>query len=324
MAVACSLVRAGHDRGTFLDHLTAPINQLGQQYRWNTKKPYNKLSDSSYHTKLARSWRLAVAEIAAAPHPANRVEALQVIGEVKSAAATHTWGGRTGLRDREVLANVHDIAQERATASPSVSVREILRRSTQRNAMTVARALTSLVETGWLDSHREKDISLPTTYYLRVPANVSRSYSPTEVFGAATPKHQAVTRRDSARDTVALLHGQRAAEIWAALTDKPAEAADLIAQSGVSKPTVYRWLPRLAAVGLASKSSDGRTVSTDGLADAEQEAAVVTSDRDARIKLDREGWNAWTERHREATERSRAAEAKAKRRSAWKRRTSRG
>ena len=111
-----------------------------------------------------------------------------------------------------------------------------------------------------------------------------------------------------------------AALIWSVLGDDPIRQHEVIERSGTSKPTVRRWLPRLAASGLAHQTPDGWVASSVGLPDAQAEAADVEALRDARIKLDREGWSAWVEQRRESVVRSRKAEAEAKRRAAWKRR----
>lgn len=320
MAIACALVRAQHPKGVFIDLLTDPINRLGEQYRINVRKPYNRVGDRAYLGKLDRTWAKALRLIAASTHPTNDVEALQTIGEARAAAAAHQWSGRAGLRDKEVLAIVHAIAQERATGSPSVSVREIFSRSTYRNVSSIVRALASLRDAGWFDSRRDPDPALPSTYYLRWPDEGTQSISLTGVVGAAAPKHTVDADRSLGRKSVAMMHGQPAALVWSVLSDEPLRQHEVIERSGTSKPTVRRWLPRLAASGLATQTPEGWVTSTAGLPDAEAEAADVEALRDQRIKLDRAAWAVWNEQRRVSVERSRKAEAEAKRRGRWKKR----
>ena len=319
MAIACPMVRLGHAEHDFKALMLDPVNRIGEQYRKRVKKPYTRYNDRDFHRELEKAWAKAVAKVAATPHAHDRAEALQIIGEARAAADTATWRGQAGARDQAILALVHTIAQERATASPSVSIREIWRRSSYRNANTIARALLSLRDTGWLDARRDSDPAQPTTYYVRLPATVPLSDSPSGVPAAAAPKHTAVSQRNAAeRDAVALLHGQHAAKLWAVLGDEPVSLSALAARAEVGKASAHRWLPRLAAVGLATKTPDGWSSDDSGLSDAEHEAQAITEQRDERITLDREAWHSYREQRSASVEHAREAEASAKRRSAWK------
>ncbi len=337
MSLAVSMVNGGLDWQDFHAALTDPRNGLSDWALRRANGTPRQAHDT--YVRLDRTWRKAQAFVATSPPVANRREVLQVVGEMRAEADLREWPGRGGIRDREVYCALLGLATERATLTPSVSVRTLTEMTSFRGWKTICRALDSLVAQGVLQRIAPGSGDQPGRYRL-VPACVSDRHisshaelGGTDVSlrdGGATGSAGSEEREwplaplSRGRTRLGLVLGAHAAAVHAALVDEfPVPVAAIVSRSGASRATVYRWLPRLARLGLAREAPGGwMATSLDPERVAfEHDVPLIEEDRHLRHELARSGYRQARETGREQWVRQREA-AVARSRAARKRWTS--
>lgn len=329
MSVAVSMVNHGWTWAEFHAELTNDQNGLAD---WAMRRANGSpRNNHDSYVRLERAWRKAERFVADRPAIQDTTEAVQTVGELRGLADHRQWPGRGGQRDREVYVALLAVATRCATLTPAVAVRTLTEQSSFRGWKTICRAIDSLVEQGLLTKLAPATSGGPTRYQLVSPPVPRRHTSSHAELGGAhvSLRHDASgTGGDTASDLpvlaplsrertrLALMFGAHAAAVHAALVEFPMPVSALVNRSGVSRRTVYRWLPKLALLGLARKMPLGWVV---GDTDPDRVAfeygvELVERDRYERHELSRRGYQEalaiWRERGADWREQREAALAR--------------
>lgn len=272
MAVAVAMVRAGHTGSDFVREMSEPDNRLSAWYR--RKDDGRRRGVAASAQKMWREWDKAVRFAADNPQVHSPAEALQQLGLIRAATGEHTWAGRSAARDQWVLSVLIAEAQRRTTLTPAISLRTICEASPFRRPQTIANAIRSLSSRGWVEVVSPGSRSLPAVYRLRVPkagqgvkaaaqvgvkdvdTSLPLKGGDPDVHGLYTSGTQVIERSDAA---LALVHGVHAAAVHAVLEDGPGlNPTEIARRSGKSRPTVYKWLAVLLALGLVRQCPDSK------------------------------------------------------------------
>lgn len=299
MAYALVSIGAGRTVDDFISDMLDPRNQLGDFYRYTEGRHPRTRSQGAQIGKMRGTWAKAVARDAANPQIKSRPEALQRLGEIRSAVASTGWSGRTGLRDKIVMLALLDIGDSRGTISPRVSLRTLCEDTPYATLSAIRNALASLAKAGWLTADRRgMERTEATIYRLDIPPRPvppTTHEDPLPGEGLVRGWHNEMAQPGV---DLGMALGPHAATIHDALrVDAGQSVAQVIAQSGISRRTVYRWLPRLAESGLAVQA-DGvwfRGPESPGAVVASLGADAKLTMRSTRHKLQREAFHGWVE-----------------------------
>lgn len=205
------------------------------------------------------------------------------IHELRSAAETHRWTGRSAVRDRIVLNVLIDMAQEAGCLTVVATARAIARLTPYGDHNAASRALRSLSVRGWLTSDRRAQAATwPSMYRLAVPQCGARPSGRAVVTPSADPGKRRLAMVTSP-------HGQA---VHAALWEIPQSRNQVAARAGVSRPTAGKWLWELALLGLCRASPAGWVIGdTDpDVVAFEQGADLKEMDRADRHAAQRRRW----------------------------------
>ena len=297
-ATAC--IQAGHSREAFRDQMLDPRNELGEVYRRRVDDPAGgcrKRGQAHTERLIDRDWAKAIRYVNANPTPHGRPETHQAIGVIRAAAATRDWPGRSGPRNRIIMNTLLNIADSIPSVTPKVSIRTLCEHTPYRSIQTIANALAALEEAGWITRNRTgADAAEVTTYGLRVPPArvpiVDKRYPSLRVEVMST-------YGTPVSSDLGMALGAHAASIHSALDPEVGQSvAELVTRSGISRRTVFRWLPKLAKLGLARHSPKHGWLRGDtdpGFVASDYDVPDKVMEREARHKLQREGFHAWRE-----------------------------
>lgn len=189
-------------------------------------------------------------------------EARKTIGEIIALVNSVAWSGRAGRTDRDVMLYVLSEATRIASTTVRVSARDAAAGAGLGNAMTASRSLLRLCKAGWLRQTGERELAIQAQEYLVRKAEKKVSQNVTYLPQVQSQRLY-VTNCDKPGDVTSPAHevwqrsGSAARVLWLALDESPATAGELAMLADVHRSTAYRYLPRLARVGLAEKRDDG-------------------------------------------------------------------
>lgn len=294
MALALAMANHGWTHTDWHTEMTDPGNQLAA---WALTRPDGTMrSRRDTARRLDHTWTKATKRVGEQPPARTRPDILARLAEIQTEADTWTWTGRNARRDHDTLTDLLGHATRHATLTPSISVRALCELGRRHGARSTHAALHSLAERGWIRIDKPTDRKLAARYHLLTPARQATG-TPGNTVVSRLPREGCVprltARRDQALDGLALVLSPVAADLYAALDGSPVSARELGRRVGCSHPTVARWLPRLARLGLAERGGDGWFRGAGDVATVTGEAAgEARARRAARHAGDRARWEA--------------------------------
>ena len=304
---ALAAIRHGWTLADYELAMSNPANALAGYYlRRDDRGDQRARHPRHVSRKIRREWKKFTEHAAEHPQVHGHGEARQRAAEVRDAANGVTWSGRTGVRDHTVLCALLDAADRLGHTQPTVSLRTLTEATPYRDRKTITRALDSLASAGWITRIPGGGIDQPTGYAIDIPGEgqdegVCQKGASTLPFpwgDTAGPFLAQPMAQPVPHNALAMVFTPQAAAVHAVLEAAdgvPLTPADVVALAGVSRRTVYRWLPQLALAGLAMQKADGWVV---GQADPAQVAKDHGADFLAKLRKrkhenQRKGFREW-------------------------------
>jgi len=248
--VALSFLNSGRSRFDF----TAQARDLALMVCQEEKHPHR--DPMKY---LMKAWEGAERRADASPLAFGGVEQVtQRVEQVRAAANTDTWEGRSGNALRLTLEGALALCLDQMTLTPTLSVR-VLSERTGLGKSTTARALTALTDRGYLSKALPAKQEKAATYHLNERTNWDTGSNPhgLESVSHLVPSLAELMGHDAFH---AQALGHSALRVLAVLSELEGLTAEQIrGRLGFrSVVTARRALNALEAVGFAMRRRHGR------------------------------------------------------------------
>lgn len=255
LGVASGLRACGYDYATY--RAVMANNPCGAKYHALLAGEGNENPESF----LARTWEKAASQLSPA-------EILQRISDVRVAVEAADWSGRTGNTDRAVMLALCELGTASGTTALTFGSRKIAEVA-QLEDRTVRRALSRLVDGGWLERSQAVQAGDADTYRFGSKLDRMTALIP------SPPKGDMCGNYDQFDRDRVLLHpvfrngsglGKNTGRTWLVLGGfgRPVTAKELAGVRTAQRRTVDRHLKLLEQHGLAVKSGTQWIAAGDG------------------------------------------------------------